>query len=91
MTTGKRQRAAPRRPAEPTRALIALTATDRWYLDCFVILAKYLQRPPTLVELAGYVGRSVTPTYMALKKLVAKGYLRQVGATRHARRFEVIT
>jgi len=89
--TSKRQRAAPRRPAEPTRALIALTATDRWYLDCFVILANHLKRPPTLVELSNYVDRTITPTYIALKKLVAKGYLRQVGATRHARRFEVIT
>lgn len=47
---------------------------ERWYLDCLTSMSTHLRRGPTTIELANWIGRSVTPTYRMLTRLESLGY-----------------
>lgn len=64
-------------PPAPPKPHEALTATERWYLECLKILSAHLKRPPSLPELATYCKRTVTPTYLALLSCERKGHARR--------------
>jgi predicted transcriptional regulator len=57
----------------PIVPVSALSATDRWFGECFVILTRHLKRPATIVELAAYVNRSASTTHRALARLALAG------------------
>lgn len=67
----------PKKPPQPARALVALSPTERWYVDCLLKLSTHMKRPVTLPELASWLGKAVTPCYVALLRAERKGYLRR--------------
>lgn len=76
--TARGARAIPNtRPPKPPPPRVALTVTERWYVDCLAALSKHLRRSASLPELATYVNRAVTPCYVALLRAEKKGYVRR--------------
>lgn len=80
MARKTREKPIPKVPPLPDRKVEALTATEQWYFDCFVILSTHLKRPPSMPEFSVYTKRTVMPCYTALRRIAAKGRLdRQAG------------
>lgn len=50
---------------------------EAYYLQCVRTYEARLGRPPTIAELAVWVGKSNTAVYSALRSLALKGYLAQ--------------
>lgn len=86
----------PSPPSPPTKAIRRsdpATPLELWYLQCLKLLTHHLKRPPSLTELSTYCKRAVTPCYVALLRLEAKGYVARrarKGAGPNKRRFEVV-
>lgn len=74
------------KPPKPPPPRVALTSIERWYVDCLDALSKHLRRSASLPELATYVGRAVTPCYVALLRAEKKGYV----ARNKARHFVIV-
>lgn len=55
----------------------ALPQMEAYYLDCVRTYEQRMGKPPTIAELAAWVGKSNTAVYSALRSLMYKGYLAQ--------------
>lgn len=62
-----------------------MTPREQDYLDALRTWIAHTGRPPTMLELACYCGRTPAPVHGALVRLEYKGYVRR----NHARRFEL--
>lgn len=80
------KRKIPKSPALPPRRIEALTPTERWYLDCFHVLATHLKRSPSMPEFSIFTKRAVNPCYTALRRIASKGWLDRQGKG-NARKF----
>jgi hypothetical protein len=89
-SNGRSAKGAPVAPKAPTDQPVNQrppTPMERWYLECLQILAKHYRRPPTLQEIAHYCNRTHSPVWLAMRSLVAKGYVRQIPKSK---RYEAI-
>lgn len=54
------------------------TPTEAWYLDNLATWIAHYKRLPTIVELADYCNRTITPVWLALVSLEKKGHTERV-------------
>ena len=62
---------------QTAHAQTKLSRSAIWYLQCFELLSKHLQRSPSIDEFAAYVRRDVSTCWRALNRLAVDGVLRK--------------
>lgn len=67
----------PRAAPPPRPVLPALTAMERWYLECLRVWSEHYKRAPRMHELAAYCGKTKSPVFDAMQSLKHKGYVVQ--------------
>ena len=68
------------------------TKMEQWYLTALIKWIAVKKRSPYVNELAGWLGKSNTAVYSALRSLEHKGYVERVGSSgaRPDRRFQAV-
>jgi hypothetical protein len=69
-------------PPPPPRERLPITPLEAWYRQCLAIMTAHLKRPPSIYELAAWIGKSRTSVYAALCSLEHKGAVRRRPADR---------
>lgn len=66
-------------PAPPRQPL---TPKEAWYRECLIQWTKAKKKPPTMDQLAAWLGKSPTAIYSALISCEHKGHVGRYGKTR---------